>query len=495
MNVRTRALALLASGGLALAALTPSVGASASGGGDGDRPTAVEEARAGGGWTKVSTGPVDSLSEITAQRTGDGVLHAVYVQDVGTADSYEHSTISTSGAVTGHSNVLGTWGGVIGNPELLPTASGGLRLVFSGLQDTNTANFYSHGYAYDATSDASGSAWALQPHALTKFGAVYSGYGVGATTLSNGTPVTAGTLNSDIAYRVGDIATTDQNAVALAADDGGYTAAACCLYDTQLVNSGDAVWMAWYANGGSEATNGTFVQQIYPSAGPVLKAPGSSIGSDSLAADQAVAIVARPGGGVVLAYKLGYPTTKSIGLWQVGTSKVVKVPGSQGADLVSLSTGVSGRMWLAWSTDGNQAYALRTSPTGFGLGAAQKLGSPSKSSAIWSITVDASLNQGTVLVNDTTAHSVYSRIVNPGLTAKAKPGAVKVGRSTKVKVTVSDAGAGVGGVKVKGGGDSCTTKASGTCTLTIKAGRTGKVGVKATRNGYGSAQLVIQVRK
>ena len=31
--------------------------------------------------------PVDTLSEITAQRTADGVLHAVYVQDVGTADS------------------------------------------------------------------------------------------------------------------------------------------------------------------------------------------------------------------------------------------------------------------------------------------------------------------------------------------------------------------------------------------------------------------------
>ena len=432
------------------------------------------------------------------QRTGDGVLHAVYVQEVGTAESYEHSTIATSGAVTGHSNVLGTWGSVISNPELLPTASGGLRLVFSGLQDTDSANFYAHGYAYDTTSDASGSAWALQPHALTKFGAVYSAYGVGATTLSNGTPVTAGTLNSDIAYRVGDIATTDQNTVSLAADDGLYTAPACCLYDTQLVNSGDAVWMAWYANGGSEATNGTFVQQIYPSAGPVLKAPGSSVGADSLAADQAVAIVARPGGGVVLAYKLGYPTAKSIGLWQVGTSKVVKVPDSKGAHLVSLSTGVSGRMWLAWSTEDNRAHALRTSPTGFGLGAAQELGSPSGSSAIWSITVDASLNQGTVLVNDTTAHSIYSRVVNPGLTVKAKPGSVRAGKATQVTFTVSDAGDGVGGVKVKGGGDSCTTKSSGRCTLTIKAGRAGKAGkvsVKATRNGYGSAKYAVKVKK
>ncbi len=489
---RIRTLALLAAGGLAAAALAPASGAGATTAGD-DRP--AFEARAGGGWTRVSTGPVDTLSEITAQRTGDGVLHTVYVQDVGTSDSYEHSTLSTTGSVLGHSNVLGTWGALVHNPELLTTAAGGLRLVFSGLQDTDTANFYSHGYAYDTVSDASGAAWGLQPHALTKFGAAYSGYGLGATTLSNGTPVTAGTLNSSISYRVGDIATTDQGTVSAAPEDGVYTSPACCLYDTQLVNSGDSVWMAWYANGGSDATSGVFVQQVHPSAGPVLKAPGSSVGGDALSSDQAVAMVARPGGGVVLAYKLGYPTTTAIGLWQVGTSKVVKVPGSKGADLVSLATGTTGRMWLAWATDGNRAYALRTSPTGFGLGAVQDLGSPARSSEIWAITVDASLNQGTVLVNDTTSQTVFSRQVNPGLSLRAKPGKVRAGKATDVTVTVTDAGAGVAGAKVKGGGDSCTTKASGRCTLTIKAGKPGKVSLKATANGYGFAKETLKVKK
>ncbi len=71
---RIRTLALLAAGGLAAAALAPASGAGATTGGD-DRP--AFEARAGGGWTRVSTGPVDTLSEITAQRTGDGVLHTV----------------------------------------------------------------------------------------------------------------------------------------------------------------------------------------------------------------------------------------------------------------------------------------------------------------------------------------------------------------------------------------------------------------------------------
>lgn len=488
MFVRTRALALLACSGLLTVALAPDVGAQASDIGAADRTAQ----RAGGGWTKVSTGAVDSLSEITAQRTADGVLHAVYAQEVGTAESYEHSTLSTGGAVTGHSNVLGTWTSLVGNPKLLPTASGGLRLVFSGLQDTNSANFYATGYGYDTTSDASGATWALQPHALTRFGSVYAGYGTGATTLSNGTPVTAGTLNSDIFYRVGDVPTTDPNLVSTFPPDSVYTAASCCLYETQLVNSGDAVWMAWYANGSTDATNGVFVKQIYPADGPVMKAPGSSAGGDSLSADQAIAMVARPGGGVVVAYKLGYPTTRNIGLWQVGSAAAVKVPKSGGADLIALSTGVTGRMWLAWSTDGNKAYALRTSPTGFGLGAVQALGSPSGSSSVWAIAVDASLDQGTVLVNDTNAASVFSRMVKPGLTLKVKPGSVKVGVKKSVTFKVTDAGAGVAGAKVKVGKVSCTTKTSGKCTVMLKTTKVGKVGVKATKNGYGAARATIR---
>ena len=136
----------------------------------------------------MSSGSVDALSEITVARTSDGVLHAVYSQDVGSSDEYEHAAISTSGSVLSRSKPVGTWGALIHNPKLMRSTTGGLRLVFSGLQDTNSANFYSHGYAYDTIGDISGASWTLQPRALTKFGYAYSGYGVGATTLSNGTP-------------------------------------------------------------------------------------------------------------------------------------------------------------------------------------------------------------------------------------------------------------------------------------------------------------------
>ncbi len=477
---------------LATAAATQSAHAAPPGSGANSGRDSLQRA---GGWTQISTGRVNSLSEITVQRTSDGVLHAVYAQEVGSSSSYEHSTLSSGGSVTGHSDVLGTWATLVENPKLLAPPTGGLRLVFSGNQDVDSNNFYTAGFGYDTTSDASGSTWALQPHALTRSGTAYTGYGVGATTLSSGVPVTAATLNDTIYYRVGDIATTDSLTVASAPEDGRYTTTSCCLSATQLVNSGDNVWMAWYANGGSDATNGTFVQQIYPSLGAVLKAPGSSVGVDSLDPAQSVAMVARPGGSVVLAYTMGYPTTKAIGLWQVGSPSATKVPGSMDAAHVALSSGVTGRMWLAWSDDDNDAYALRTSPQGFGLGATQTLSSPAGSSDLRSVAVDASLNQGTVLVNDTTSQSVFARSVNPGLTLKVRPGSLKVGKKKKLTFTVTDAGEAVAGVRVRGGGTACTTNSSGTCATRVRPNRPGRIVVNAKRSGYGAATRTLRVRR
>lgn len=498
MHVRARALALLAAGGLAAAALAPGsatatddrAGATASA----QQAPASPAARAGARWTKVSSAPVDMLSEIAVARTGDGILHTVYTLDQGSTASYEQSAINGNGSVVARSNVLGTWAGLVFNPKLLTTQAGGLRLVFSGLQDTNTANFYAGGYAYEATSDASGAAWALQPRALTRSSYAYSGYGTGATQLSNGTPVTAATLNSSMAVRVGAIETTSADVVRDAAPDAEFTSPSCCRYDTSLVNVGDTIWAAWYGNGSTEDTVGTFVQQVYPSAGPVLKAPQSSDGLSGLSSDQTVAIVARPGGGAVVAYRIGYPTSDKIGLWTVGSSRptIVRAPG---ANQVALSAAPSGRMWLAWTTEDDQVFAARTAPTGLRVGAVRSLGAPSRGQSIWKIAVEGSLAQATVLVNDDGADAVWSQVVDPGLLVSARPGRIRVDRRASVTVKVTDAGDAVAGVKVKAGGDSCTTSSRGTCTLTFTPRRTGKVSVTARRSGYGAGADTVVVRR
>ena len=495
MSLRIQALALLAIGGLVTSALGASASASVSGSAapsTADR-TASITASAGGGWRTVSSGTVDSLSEITLARTSDGVLHAVYQQDVGTIDEYEHAAISTSGRVVARSKPVGTWIGLIHNPKLLRSPSGGLRLVFSGLQDGNSANFYSHGYAFDTVSDASGSAWTLQPHALTRFSAAYSGYGVAGITLSNGTPVTAATLNSDTYYRVGAIETTDANTVTTSSPDGAAFAGAGNYYwHTQLVNSGDTVWMMTYVDGTSAATDGIFAQQVYPTVGAPLKAPGSSVGSDSLNPDQTVAAVARPGGGVMVAYKTGYPTANAISVWQVGGG-VKKVKAKEVVQ-IALDAGPSGRMWLAWVDATDQVHATRSATTGSTFGAVQDLGRPTSTSDLWRVAVDASLDQGTVLVNDTLARRVSLRTVKPGLLLAAG-GTLRAHRRGSVKVKVTDAGSAVKGVKVKGGGDSCTTKRNGTCSLTVTPAKAGKIAFVATKGGYGAGKDVLKVKK
>lgn len=491
MSYRTRVLALLASSGLVAAALAPTAGASAPDAGtDG---SATGHARLAGGWKPVSSGSVDVLSEITVARTSDGVLHAVYAQDVGTADEYEHTAISTSGSVLSRSKPVGTWGTLIHNPKLLRSTTGGLRLVFSGLQDTNSANFYSHGYAYDTTSDAAGATWTLQPRALTRFGYAYSGYGVGATTLSSGTPVTAASLNSDTYYRVGTIDTTDQNVVTGSPPDGVASAGLGNYYfHTQLVNSGDAVWMLTYVDGTSDASEGIFAQQIHPTVGAVLKAPGSTTGGDSLNPDQTVAAVARPGGGVVVAYKTGYPTANAISVWEVGGT--VKKIRAKNVYQIAMDTGATGRLWLAWVDGSDQVRAARSAPRGLAFGAVQTLGKPTSSADLWRIAVDASLDQGTVLVNDTVAHRVSLRMVKPGLSLNAS-GSLRAHRQGAVKVKVTDAGEALKGVKVKGGGDSCTTRANGTCTLTVTPKKAGRLAFVATEGGYGAGKDTIKVKR
>ncbi len=446
------------------------------------------------GWTQVSSGVVDMLSEITTARTADGVLHAIYTQDRGTAAGFEHAAISSTGSVLARNDILGTWGALGYKPKVLLTPTGGLRLVFTGLQDTDSNNFYSGGYAHDTISDASGASWTLQPRALTKSSSAYAAYGNGATSLADGTPVTAATLNSTISYRIGTIDTTDKSVVLNAADDAHYESAGCCLYNTQLVNSDGAIWMAWYANGSTEATNGVFAQQIHPSLGPVLKAPNSSTNASSADPDQTIAMVARPGGGVVMAYHQGYITDHSLALWQVGTSTVKKVPDTKDADVVALSAGSTGRMWMTWTTEGDEVKALHTSASGFGLGATQNVGTPTKGQSLWHVAVDASLAQGTVLVNADGASSVFLKMVKPALSLQLKPGALKAKKPGKIKVRVTEAGVGLGGVKVTIKGAKCTTTNAGKCTLKVKPKKTGRLVVKASKPGYGEARETIRVK-
>jgi len=486
-----RALVLLASTAVAVGTLASPGTAGATGDATSYAASYAggTDPRAAGAWKVVSTGSVHALAEISTARTGDGVVHAFYRQDTGALGAQvEHAALSASGTPTTHSSVV-SLGSVSEAYPAMVTPAGGLRVVFAGLGDGPAGD----GRPAEATSDASGAAWTVQPRALLKNGSAYAGYGLGATVLPSGVPVTAATSLGSHTWRVGAIETTDPAARNTAPDDQLTTMPSCCAYHTTLVSSGDAVWMAWYQNGDSEADNGVFAQQIHPAPGPVLKAPGSSVGGSSSAADQSIAMVARPGGGVVMAYRRGY-LDASVGLWQVGSGTAATVPGSRGLDRVSLSTTPTGRLWLGWTDDSGDVHVTRTGTTGFATGTPASIPAPS-GSTVWDMAIDGSDKDAVVLVNDSDTNRVLATVVPPPLTESARPKSIKVGVTTKVAFKVTEGGRAVKGAKVVGGGRKCTTNATGSCRLALSPRKPGRLKVTAKKRGYRTVTFVLRVKR
>lgn len=469
--------------GLSAAALTPS-GAGAEGAAP---PRAA--AQAAPSWTQVSTSTVSSLAEISALRSPDGVLHAFWKQAAGTQSGLQHATLTDEGTPTSYSTaaVLDSMADVY---PVNVTPSGGLRVTYAGLGSGPAGD----GRAVDAISADGGATWATQPRALAKNSTAYTGYGIGSAQLPDGRPVTAVAILGDTSYRVGSIDTVDPDARNTAPGDAVTTMPECCSYHQSVVTSGDTAWMAWYQNGTAEAANGVFAQQIHPTPGPVMKAPGSSLGGDSSDHDQSLALVARPGGGVVLAYARGY-LDPTVGLWDLTTGATANLPGSKEADRISLSATPSGRLWVGWTTEyGETINVVRTGPTGFTTGGitTEKLGF---GSSLRSMALSGDETSAVVLLNDSDTQAVWSRDFGPSFSLVSSKKKVVKGARTKLTLKATDAGAPVKGVKVKAAGQTCKTAANGKCsiTVTVKKGRT--LVVKASASGYEAAAATLAVKK
>ncbi len=452
----------------------------------GEPSGSAPDARADSPWTRINTGTGSNITIPSLLRTPDGVLHVVYEQEAGSVSNYEHTTVSTTGAVLGHTNAVSSWGTLANDPQLIPTATGGMRVIFGGLQDINVANPFSAGHLYTAVSDASGASWAVPSEAWSRSGSGYASYGTFASLLPDGNTLAGWTLNADIQYRVGPLALPVDPA---GPADPGFTEPGCCLYSTTSVETGGAVWAAWYSNA---ADDGIFVKQIYPTQGASIKAPLSSTNGDSLSPDQPVAMTRRPDGSVVLAYCVGYPTCTSIGLWQLGSSTVTKVPGTAGATSIALDAGPTGRLWLAWVDGSTEVKAARSAPAGFKFGGVRQLDMPVKGGTSYHVAVEASLGEASVVVNDGT--NLYHRQVQPGIVLSASPKKWDGDKASKVKVKVTDAATAIAGAKVAGGGEKCTTKSNGTCVLKFPAHKPGKIKLKATKSGYSPAIFTVKVK-
>jgi hypothetical protein len=433
-----------------------------------------------GKWTTISGPGISNIVEPGMYRTADGTLHVAITEEVGTS-SINVAHITAAGQLTGRSAAVTGWSSQTDDPDLVGAPGGGMRLLFGGVATTTTTDPYSEGYVYTTSSDASGATWALAPNTTPaiKSPSGYASYGTGATTLADGTIVAAYPLNSTITYQVG-------NSV-----PQSFNVNACCAYDMSLVNDGGTVWAAWYANGTAPTDQGVFVREIYPALGPVLQAPGSVTGTGSLGTSQAVAMAARAGGGVYLAYLKGYPNTKNVALWKVGDARPKLVKHSKDASHVALSAGAGGRLWLAFDDGDDDIHAVHTDPSAKTLGANQVIKTP-KGSTVYDLGIEGTSGRADIVFNNGTA--ILHTQALYGLSVKAKPGSVKAGKPSKVTFTVTDAGDGVKGAKVKAKGKSCKTDKHGKCSITFPGLPAKSFDVRATKSSYADGSVEIKVK-
>ncbi|CAB4916983.1 MAG: hypothetical protein F2836_00105 [Actinobacteria bacterium] len=349
-------------------------------------------AAAVGGWTKLSatTGGgyprISNIDEPTLGRLGADLQVVWPVQATASSAEYQHAIVSRDGQATLRATpILTGWAELTADPRLI-TVSGAQFLAFSGLRSTDTADPYAAGAEYFATS-ADGRTWDLGTGSLSESTSAYASYGNDAVD-NAGTPVWVGNPGTvtGIRWQSGTTPTIPSPT----GTDGSLSPAGCCAYSAAAARdaSTGAVIAAFYSNSNDAAEQGIQVGQILPSLGAFARAPGSvtmSGGSPgSLSPDQRVAMVSRPGGGVLVAYKVGYPSTSRIRVWQAGTTRQFDIPGSSGARRISMAAEPGGQVWVTWIT-GDQVKSARLNASGVVPRSTISWAGPPQTSTLWKV--------------------------------------------------------------------------------------------------------------
>lgn len=453
-----------------------------------------------GSWTSIS-GPsaADSLGNTarpSAFRTADGVLHVVYRRkDSPSAQSLVHVALGDNGEVLARNTIVSDWDALTSDPEIIASATG-LRVVFSGIRGATPSDFYNGGEMYHAISTDGGATWALQTTTLTESGSAYASYGTGAIAMADGSPYVAFPLNQRIRYAQVEWANPDA-----APADPGFDIASCCAYDVELarIPGTDAVYMAWVANGNTSDSLGVFVRQIAPTLGPITRAPRSVTtyeGTESMSPfSGGIGFVATTDADLYLSYPVGYPTRKAVAVWKVGGGAPMLAPSSGDAQFGDLALDDAGRLWVAWEAQ-DVVRAVRSNPERTRFGAPVSLGSPREggSPRAWAVVIDATGSRGNADVIANTDQRLLHQEVFAGLTLAATPSSWDGDRAQRVTFRVTDAGDAVSGVRVRAGGESCTTGGDGRCVIGFARSGPRRITATASATGYTGDSVRLRVR-
>ncbi|WP_029290467.1 hypothetical protein [Cellulomonas sp. HZM] len=463
---------------------------------------APAQAGSGGAWSTLATG--SGLWNITQPDvvqlpSAQGSRLLVGWSTEGTSQGVYTRQVSTSGKpVGGTSTVVKGWAS-LDQRVAFARSNGKVVVALQGIRTTSPAEKYQGAVAY-ATS-TNGSSWSLAPGGLSRSEA--GGYALDVVDVK-GTLVSAFTQSSDdrLSYHVGADTVMPSTSA-----DRTTTAHSGNAYEGALARDARTgeVWAAWYQLGSSSkpSDTGIWVQRVLPTASKAVRAPGSGT---ALQPDQRVALVARSGGGVVLAYTVGYPTTRYVRVWRVGSSTSSKtytqVKATDARD-VSASAGPGGRVWVAWATaySGSKAvvHAVRSNTAATRLGAVVA-SKPVHSSTIWKTAIEGSRGVADVVVtadvkNGSSAIGIYHTQLGAGLTVKTGPSSVRKAKGGTVTVTVTDAGAKVKGATFTYKGRKYTTGSHGTAKVKVAKGTSkGTKTLTVKKSGYVSKKATFKVR-
>ncbi len=447
-----------------------------------------------GDWTKVSQlssaanyPSMGSLPEPTLARFGGSLQVLWQQQQSSSKQAYFTAILDRNGRVTTAARpVFGDWDKVTENPTLI--SLGGQRfLSFSGLNPGRT------GAQYFATS-GDGLTWDVSTGSMSETQSAYASYGSDA--LDNaGTPVWIGNASSTtgVRWQVG----TSASNPAPAGTDQSYKLSGCCAYNAAAARDAatGAVYGAFYSNSSGTSEKGIHVGQILPSSAGWRQASGSvtvnDYGTNSIDPDQQVAMVGRPGGGVYVAYSMGYPTRKAIRILNVATGARMDITRVKNPSTIAMSAEPDGRLWLTWR-EGTKVKAVHTNAAATRLGAIGSWAAPRGTDYLWHTAI-AGTTRGASIVVTATTRSAINVWHTRALRTLSLTGPATARRGSLVTFTVADAGAPVAGARVRFGSQLGTTNRAGKVTLAAP-GSGGDVQVTASKGIYNDGSTSVLVR-
>jgi len=458
-------------------------------------------ARAGGPgvWTRLGTSD-SAFDTFGMLRTADQNLHLVWLAKRASdrTQSYGTSTISIAGKLLATGTALSGWATLESDPQLVPNGSG-MRLIFEGNTGPPTG-CYGQGAIFTETS-TNGSTWVPVTGSLSQ---ATVGTGNLAATVESDlrTPVTV--FSGGRHFHVG----VDPSCPASSADGtitpttGSNQGDPAAVTDTKT----GAVYVAWFQAFVKQAY---WVEQILPTQGAPMEAPGSATHItpfENNQPDEPVALAARQGGGVYMAYCVAdsHEPCAHVDLWKVGSSRVMVVPGSRHVSgaRVAIAADTLGNMSVAWFNSANNAnviHEVRTNPAVTVWGTVRNIPAPAHTSGVDNLQAEGSSQRVDLLITELLGTpgfpiGLFQTQVLPGQSLRANPRSFSHQKSKRVTFKVTDAGQPLSRSSISCLGKSGTSNPAGTVKLNFSKGEpTGNHRCTAHRFGYATGTVTIKV--